>query len=107
MSSGSFGAQTQAIATAASAFDGQADPIIQQAERLESIKGSSTTTGKAYSAQGDAYHQAVTQSLEKVIRTFGEKCLWVSTNLTDTKTGYESADSSGASSLDSAGTGVK
>jgi hypothetical protein len=106
MSSGSFGAETQAIATAASAFDAQADPIVQQAERLESIKGSSSTTGNAYSAQGDAYHQAVTHSLEAVIRTFGEKCLWVSTNLTDTLVDYEGADGSASSSLDAAGTAV-
>jgi len=44
--SGGFGAQTPAIASTASAFDAQADPIVQQAERLESIKGSGSTTGR-------------------------------------------------------------
>lgn len=106
MSSGSFGAEIQTIATAASAFDAQSDPIIQQAERLTSIKGSSSSTGRAYAAQGNAYHQAVTGPLESIIRKFGEKCIWVSTNLTDTKTDYEAADGSASSSITSAGTGV-
>ena len=80
-----FGAHTPAIASTAAAFDAQADPIQQQAARLETIKGSGSTTGRAYAAQGNAYHQAVTGALEKVIRAFGEKCTWVSTNLSDTQ----------------------
>ena len=106
MTSGGFGAQSPALGTAASAFDSQADPIIQQAERLETIKGSASTTGRDYAAQGDAYRQAITGSLEKVIRGFGEKCIWVSTNLTDTQAGYDNADSGGAAGLKSSGSGV-
>jgi len=79
--SGGFGAQTPAIASTASAFDAQADPIMQQAMKLESIKGSASTTGKAYAPQGQAYHDAITQSLEKIIRSFSEKSTWVSATL--------------------------
>ncbi len=101
-----FGAQTPAIASTAAAFDAQADPIQQQAERLQTIKGSSSTTGRAYAAQGDAYHQAITGPLEKIIRTFGEKCTWVSTTLSDTQSSYDNADASGSAGLSSSGSGV-
>jgi hypothetical protein len=104
--SGGFGAHTPAIASTASAFEAQADPIEQQAERLETIKGSSSTTGRDYAAQGDAYHQAVTGPLEKIIRTFGLKCVWVSTKLSDTQDAYDSADASGSSGLKASGSGV-
>jgi hypothetical protein len=104
--SGGFGAQTPAIASTASAFDAQADPIVQQAERLESIKGTGSTTGREYAAQGDAYHQAVTGPLEKIIRTFGEKCIWVSTSLSKTQGSYDGADASGSAGLTSSGSGV-
>ena len=91
--SGSFGAQTQALATAASAFQSQADPILQQAQRLETIKGAAQTTGRDYAAQGDAYHQAITGPLEKtIVRSFGETCLTVSSGLTANQQGYEGAD---------------
>src|ERR1700733_13661061 len=94
MSIGSFAADAQAIATAASAFDAQADPIMQEALKLESIKGSASTTGKAYAPQGQAYHDAVTQSLEKIIRTFSEKSTWVSATLSATGSDYTSSDES-------------
>ena len=106
MSSGGFGAQTPELSSAATAFDAQADPIIQQAERLETIKGSSATTGTGYSAQGAAYHDAITGPLEKIIRSFGEKCTWVSTNLSDTQSSYDGADASGSSGLHTAGSGA-
>jgi hypothetical protein len=103
---GGFGTATPQLGSTAGAFDAQADPILQQAERLESIKGSSGSTGKAYAAQGDAYRSAVTGPLEKIIRSFGEKCTWVSTNLTDTQQSYASADASGSSGLTSSGSGA-
>lgn len=103
---GGFGAQTPELGSTASAFSAQADPIVQQAERLETTKGSSSTTGRSYSAQGDAYHQALTGPLEKIIRSFGEKCTWVSTNLTDTQQSYDSADSSGSAGLTASGSGT-
>ncbi|HZZ95676.1 MAG TPA: hypothetical protein VFE19_01580 [Jatrophihabitantaceae bacterium] len=106
MSGGGFGAQTPAIASTASAFEAQSDPIQQEAERLESIKGSASTTGRAYAAQGDAYHQGVTGPLEKIIRSFGEKCIWVSTKLSDTQDAYDAADASGSSGLTASGSGV-
>jgi hypothetical protein len=103
MGNGGFGAQSPQIASAASTFDAQADPIMQQAERLQSIKGSAATTGRAYGAQGDAYRQAVTGPLEKIIRSFGEKCTWVSTTLSDTQDVYDAADTSGSAGLGSSG----
>jgi hypothetical protein len=106
MSSGSFAADAQAIATAATAFDAQADPIMQQALKLESIKGSASTTGKSYAPQGQAYHDAVTQSLEKIIRTFSEKTTWVSATLSATGTDYTSSDDSGQATLRSSGRGA-
>jgi hypothetical protein len=106
MSSGSFAADAQAIATAASAFDAQADPIMQQALKLESIKGSASTTGKAYAPQGQAYHDAITQSLEKIIRTFSEKSTWVSATLSATGTDYTSSDNSGQATIRSSGQGA-
>jgi hypothetical protein len=103
---GGFGAQTPQLGSTAGAFDAQADPIMQQAERLESIKGSAATTGKAYAAQGDAYRAAVTGPLEKIIRSFGEKCVWASTNLTDTQQSYDNTDASGSAGLTSSGSGA-
>jgi hypothetical protein len=99
MGNGGIGAQSPQIASAASAFDAQADPIMQQAQRLESIKGSAATTGRAYGTQGDAYRQAVTGPLEKIIRSFGEKCTWVAATLTDTQGAYDAADASGSAGL--------
>jgi hypothetical protein len=104
MSSGSFAADTQAISTAASAFDAQADPIMQQADKLETIKGSASTTGRAYAPQGQAYHDAITQSLETIIRSFAEKSSWVSGALSANVTDYVSADDSGQATLSSSGT---
>jgi hypothetical protein len=101
--SGSFGAQTQALATAASAFQSQADPILQQAQRLETITGTGQTTGRDYSAQGDAYHQVITGPLNAVVRSFGETCLTVSSGLTANQQNYEGADASGSTALRSAG----
>ena len=80
--SGSFGAQTQALATTASTFQAQADPILQQAQRLQTIKGAGPTTGRDYAAEGDAYHQVITGPLNTVVRSFGETCLKVSSALT-------------------------
>lgn len=101
--SGSFGAQTQALGTAASAFQSQADPILQQAQRLETIKGTAQTTGRDYAAEGDAYHQVITGPLNTVVRSFGETCLKVSTALTQSRQGYEGAETSGSAALRSAG----
>lgn len=104
--SGSFGAQTQALAAAASAFDAQADPILAQAQRLQSVKGAAGTTGRDYSAQGDAYHQAITGPLNAVVRAFGETCIRVSDALRQSGQSYEGADSSGSGALSSAGGGT-
>lgn len=101
--SGSFGAQPQALATTASAFQSQADPILQQAQRLQTITGAAATTGRDYAAEGDAYHQAITGPLNTVVRSFGETCLKVSGALTRTQQGYEGADASGTAGLRSAG----
>jgi hypothetical protein len=103
MTSGSFEAQSQAIAGAASAFDAQADPIIRQAERLRAAQGTATTTGRDYSAQGSAYYQALTGPLEKIIRSFGEKCVYVSTNLQASAKDYTSADAAGSAGLQASG----
>ncbi len=101
--SGSFGAQTQALASAASAFQSQADPILQQAQRLETIKGTAQTTGRDYSADGDAYHQVITGPLNAIVRSFGETCLTVSSGLTANQHNYEGADGSGSAGLTTAG----
>ncbi len=101
--SGSFGAQTQALASTASAFQSQADPVLQQAQRLETIKGTAQTTGRDYSAEGDAYHQAITGPLNAMVRSFGETCLTVSSGLTANQRNYEGADGSGSAGLTSAG----
>lgn len=101
--SGSFGAEPQALATAASTFQSQADPILQQAQRLETIKGTAQTTGRDYSAEGDAYHQAITGPLNAVVRSFGETCLTVSSGLSQSQQGYQGADTSGSAALRSAG----
>lgn len=100
---GGFGAQTQELATAASAFQSQADPILQQAQRLQDVKGGPQTTGRDYSAEGDAYRQAITGPLNAVVRAFGETCITVSDGLTDNQRGYQSADGSGSAGLQSAG----
>jgi hypothetical protein len=103
--SASFGAQTPALGTAASAFDEQADPILQQAQRLETVKGSAQTTGRDYSAEGAAYRQVLTGPLNAVVRSFGETCLKVSSGLSANQRDYENADSSGSAALRAGGGG--
>lgn len=100
---GGFGAQTQNLATAAAAFQSQADPILQQAQRLQTVKGSAQSTGRDYAAEGDAYRQAITGPLDAIVRAFGETCITVSDGLTSNQRGYESADGSGSAGLQSAG----
>ena len=100
---GSFGAQTQAIAAAAGAFGAQADPILQQAERLQTVKGTAQTTGRDYAAQGDAYRQALTGQLEKIVRIFVVRCVSVSDRLNQSQQNYEGADASGAAGLRASG----
>jgi hypothetical protein len=67
------------------------------------VQGGASTTGRDYAAQGSAYYQAVTGALEKIIRSFGEKCIYVSTNLQANQRDYESADASGSAGLGAAG----
>jgi hypothetical protein len=105
MTSGGFSVDPQAIATAARAFDSQADPIAQQAQKLDGIKGSASTTGKAYQAQGSAYRDAVAASLEKVVREFSTKTEWVSGALTQAGADYTSGDQSGQSTIAASGSG--
>jgi hypothetical protein len=100
---GSFGAQTQAIASAAGAFGAQADPILQQAERLQTVEGTAQTTGRDYAAQGDSYRQALTGPLAKIVRTFGERCISVSDRLTRNQQDYDGADASGSAGLRASG----
>jgi hypothetical protein len=106
MTSGGFAADPQAIATAAKAFDSQVDPIAQQAQKLDGIKGSASTTGKAYHAQGAAYHDAVTASLDKVVREFSAKAEWVSGALSQAGADYTAGDQSGTSTIAASGTDV-
>jgi len=106
MTSGSFGAEPRALSAAAQAFDAQSDPIAQQAQRLEGIKGSAATTGKAYAAQGAAYHDAVTTTLNTVVRTFSEKTAWLSGALSQTASDYASGDESGRQQLTGGGQGL-
>jgi uncharacterized protein YukE len=103
MTSGGFAVDPQAIATAAKAFESQADPIAQQAQKLDGIKGSASTTGRAYQAQGSAYHQAVTSSLDKVVREFSTKTEWVSGALSQAGTDYTSGDQSGQTTIAASG----
>ena len=84
----------------------QADPIAQQAQKLDGIKGSASTTGKAYQAQGTAYHDAVTASLDKIVREFSAKAEWVSGALSQAGTDYTSGDQSGQGTIAASGTGV-
>ena len=65
--------------------------------------GAAQTTGRDYSAQGDAYHQVITGPLNAVVRSFGETCLTVSGGLTANQQNYEGADASGSTALRSAG----
>jgi len=103
--SGSFGAQAQAIAAAAGGFGAQADPILQQAERLQTVKGTAQTTGRDYAAQGGAYRQALTGPLEKIVRSFGERCISVADRLGQNQQDYEGADATGSAGLRTAGGG--
>jgi hypothetical protein len=106
MTSGGFAVDPRAIASAATAFEGQVDPIAQQAQKLDGIKGSASTTGKAYQAQGTAYHDAVTASLDKIVREFSAKAEWVSGALSQAGADYISGDRSGQSTIASSGTAV-
>lgn len=106
MSDSGFGADPQAIATAASAFEAQVDPIAQQAQKIDGIKGSSSTTGRSYSGQGSAYHDAVTTTLTKLVREYSAKTSWVSGALSQTQTDYTASDQSGSSGMNAAGSGA-
>lgn len=106
MTSGGFDTSTQAISTAAAAFDKESAPITETAQQLSGIKGSGSNTGKAYAAQGQAYHQAITSSLTKLIDEFGTKTSWVSGALSATASDYQSGDTSGAQTIRRGGAGA-
>jgi hypothetical protein len=106
MTSAGFGADPQAIAAAAKAFDAQCDPIAHAAQQLDGIKGSASNTGRAYQAQGSAYHEAITSSLEKLIRRFSERTEWVSGALSQAGADYTAGDAGGAQTLSSGGQGA-
>jgi hypothetical protein len=106
MTSSGYGADPQAIGTAAKAFEAQVDPIAQQAQKLDEILGSSSTTGRDYSAQGSAYHDAVTTTLGKLVREYSAKTAWVSGALSQTQTDYTASDQSGSSGVNAAGSGA-
>ena len=101
-----FGAQTPQLGSTASAFNAQADPILTQGQRLDQLRGSPSTTGRDYAQQGSAYQAALSGPLQQIIRSYGEQCIWVSTNLTDTAQNYDSADASGSAALRSSGSGA-
>ena len=103
--SGGFGAQTPAIASTASAFDAQADPILQQAERLESIKGSARPpAGRTPRRATPTTRRSPGRSRRSSGRS-ARNALGVD-ELSDTQSAYDSADASGSAGLSSSGSGV-
>ena len=105
MSSASFGAQTQALTTASSAFDAEYQPITEQAARLENVEGSSSTTGRDYGAQGNAYRQALTGPVQALISDFAQMCEWTSASLDASSSSYQDTDQQRSADLSASGAG--
>jgi hypothetical protein len=100
---GGFAAQSPALGNAAAVFGSAADPILQQAERLQGVRGTAQTTGRDYAAQGEAYRQALTGPLTTLVRRYGERCISVSDRLRASGRSYDSTDGSGSGELQAAG----
>lgn len=106
MTSGSYAADPQAIASTAQTFDGQVDPIARLAQNLDGIKGAAATTGRDYHAQGTSYHNAVTKTLEGLVREFSEKTAWTAGALDDASGQYTSGDTQASDAIATSGSGV-
>ena len=95
----SFEAHTPALSSGAAAFGNAFSPLFEQAARLESLKGSSSTTGRDYSVQGDSYHQAMTGPVQELIKYYAQKCNWVSYNLSANAKDYEARDAANTAAI--------
>lgn len=103
MTSGSYAADTQAITSAAQAFEGQADPIAQVAQKLEAIKGTASNTGRDYGAQGSSYHDAVTKTLEALVREYSQKTSWSAGVLSQAAADYTASDAAASDHISTSG----
>ncbi|HEY8301577.1 MAG TPA: hypothetical protein VIG48_06745 [Jatrophihabitans sp.] len=109
MAGDSFTADTAAFSQAASAFHAEVEPISAQGRRLTTIKGSASTTGRDYQAQGTAYHDAIAgpnSVLAMIISQFSHRCDETSIKLASNGRDYESNDASNSAALRSSGTGA-
>jgi hypothetical protein len=109
MAGDSFTADTAAFSSAASAFDAEVEPITNLARQLDTIKGSASTTGRDYQAQGQAYHDAIAgpdSGLAMIIQQFAHRCDETSTKLGSNGRAYESSDAANSATVGSSGSGI-
>lgn len=109
MAGDSFSADTAAFSQAASAFSAEVQPIDNLARRLDTIKGSASTSGRDYRAQGQAYHDAIAganSGLAMIIQQFAHRCDETSIKLGSNGRDYESSDAANSSTLSGSGSGT-
>ncbi len=102
----SFTADPQALTAAAQAFSAQVDPINTAATKAEQIQGGPGNAGRDYSAQGTAYHAAVTTLVQTLFTPMATKTTWVSDTLSGTAASYTQSDQSATTGLNTAGEGA-
>ena len=102
----SFEAQTPALSSGAAAFGNAFSPLFEQAARLESLQGASSTTGRDYAPQGDSYHQAMAGPVQELIKYYAQKCDWVNYNLSANAKDYQARDDANSTALKSSAPGM-
>jgi LysM repeat protein len=102
----SFRTDPQALQTASKAFTGQVEPINGLATKAEQVQGGPGNTGRAYSAEGSAYHSALLTFVQTQLTPMATKTVWVGDTLSSTAQNYAAQDSAASDGLHSAGQGA-
>lgn len=97
----SFNVVIDTITAAATELSAQAPVFAEQAASLRSCRGSSSTAGRGYAAQGGDYSAAVSQ-LATVVSGLAAHTESLGQGLSATVTGYADADADAVDALDTA-----
>ena len=102
----SFRADPQAQQAASRAFGGQVDPIDTLATRAEQVQAGPGNCGRAYAAQGSAYHSALLAFVQNHLTPMATKTVWVADTLASTARHYGAQDATADDELRTAGRGA-
>lgn len=101
-----FHADPQALSAASKSFSAQVEPINAQATSAEAVRGTAGNCGRAYSAQGSAYHAAMLTFVQTLLTPMATRTTWVADTLASCSANYARQDDDATAGLDSAGQGA-